>query len=202
VSSRAGARAFVPVSDVTLLAAVDRADRHGSGEGAVWVDVVEHLGFLPGPRVTVSLRPQLQRLIEQGAVERSRKPKDQFVRLTATGRRRLARARRQGKQLDLAEAPQHRQWREANERASREITALRKQMRETLAQARRLLDSRTTDAMSWALSSTRLRRDSARVAWAIYCLHEWEEPNDTELDESANDRLRTLDLGRTDLADA
>ena len=71
-------RKFEPVSDAAVLAAIDRAERHrgGTGEGARMSNLAEHLGFVHGPWTVRGLRPQLDALINAGALERARRAGD------------------------------------------------------------------------------------------------------------------------------
>lgn len=65
---------FEPVSDGLVLAAVERAEGHREreGEGVMMSDIAEHLGFVHGSWTTRRLRPQLDALIAEGSLARSR----------------------------------------------------------------------------------------------------------------------------------
>ncbi len=121
-------RRFEPVSETVVLAAIDRAERHGAhrGEGATMSTVAEHLGFVHASWTTRGLRPRLEALVAAGALERMRRHGLVWWALTEKGRRRAARARRT---VALPESPQHRAWRRTREEAVERIDGLREEAR-------------------------------------------------------------------------
>jgi DNA-binding transcriptional regulator PaaX len=195
-------RPFEPVSDLQLLAAIDRAERHRQTRGVQRFRIAEHLGFPRGPATTRRLRPQIESLIAAGMLASSRRLGSTTWGLTDAGRKRLARARRAGKVIELPESPQHRTWRQSYEHAHEHIDALRKELRSTLTEAQALLKSEHQQPRAWCELSVRLRRQTALVAWALYCLTEWAEPDDAKPDTDITQRQRELGLlGATLLID-
>ena len=88
-----------PVSDGLVLAAVERAERHREREreGVMLSDIAEHLGFVHGSWTTRRLRPQLDALIAEGSLARSRRHGVVVWALTEAGRGQLERMRRAGR---------------------------------------------------------------------------------------------------------
>lgn len=78
---------FEPVSDAIVLAAVERAERHREreGEGVMMSDIAKHLGFVHGSWTTRRLRPQIDALIAEGSLARSRRHGVVVWELTAVG---------------------------------------------------------------------------------------------------------------------
>lgn len=177
---------YKPVSDVLVLAAIDRAQRHnphGYDHGVLWGALVEHLGFAHSSATTLKLRPQVSRLKAAGLVERGKARGYTLWRLTSDGREQLAKARRKREDVTLPEAPQHRQWRNARASAAERIDVIRERLRDTLSDANTLLDSEQGgDSDSWFALSRRLSTRSSRLASATYCLREWPEPDDARAD--------------------
>ena len=122
------------IPDVTVLAAIDRAERHRGRPGVpVWL-IFEHLGI---PRRSRRVRAQLQALVEGGSIEQRRAHGVDVWALASNGRRRLRGAGR----VDLPESPQHRQWRNARTPAAQEIERFRASRWVTLpTEASALLD--------------------------------------------------------------
>jgi hypothetical protein len=183
---------FHPVAENLVLAATERAQRHGSrrGDPVSLIRIAAHLGFVQGAYTTRHMRPLLRGLIEAGALEQSRRfTRDQWA-LTRARRSRLTRARRGHEQLELAEAPQHRLWREKYTQAVEGMGEYQARLREALDQARALLEDERADSEAWRTMTTRLKVRSELLGSAIYCAHEWTEPDDGQRD--VDDR-RTLD---------
>jgi hypothetical protein len=182
----AGARfVFVPVSDLLVLAAIERAECHERVEGVQWGHIPMHLGLEPKASTTVKLRPQVDALIGAGEVRQSRRGGCKVWGLTDAGRGRLEAARRAGEALELPEAPQHREWREARAMAEGEIEWLRDQLRRVLERAQGALLGKRPYETNWLDHGERVRERSAQLAAAYYCLHEWLEPDDTQPDRRA-----------------
>jgi hypothetical protein len=189
-------RRFEPVADILVLAAIDRAERHNQVEGVQRSNIAEHLGFVHAALTTRRLRPQVDALIAAGAVRCFQRGGSNVWGLTSTGRRRLTLARRAaGGSLGLPEAPQHWKWRHARTEAAERIDGLRQDVRDSLKEARSLLDDGQACADDWIELSTRLQKRCARLGAGTYRLHEWAEPDDTHADiDDAHRRLRQLDL--------
>jgi hypothetical protein len=134
-----------PVSDALVLAATERAERHRLRDepGVMLGDVFEHMGFVYNGAATRQLRPRLDALVSAGALEQTRRRGVSLLVLTNAGRRRLARAGRQGETTELPESPQHRRWRHARSIAAERIDSYRQQLRALLVEAGALLDSGT-----------------------------------------------------------
>lgn len=182
-----------PISDVTVLAAIDRAVRHRVRPVVPIWSIFEHLGI---PRRSRRVRTQIFELVQAGAVERSRVRSIEQFSLTPAGRRRLRRAG----EVELPESPQHQEWRNAQALAEQEIERFRDALRELLADARSLLDSGAPSDV-WFELAERLERKTRRLGSATYCLYEWAEPSDKEPDvddrcEHDDERLDPLDRQR------
>ena len=174
-------RKFEPVSDAMVLAAIDRAERHrrGTGEGARMPNLAQHLGIVHGPWTARRLRPQLDTLIDAGALERARQKGIVLLVLTEKGRKRAARAR---PTVALPESPQHRAWRLTRTMAVERIAALREEARGAVRDAGLLLDAEEVDSEALFLLAVRLREALQHLGCATYCTREWAEPDDARAD--------------------
>jgi hypothetical protein len=182
-----------PISDVTVLAAIDRAVRHRVRPVVPIWSIFEHLGI---PRRSRRVRTQIFELVQAGAVERSRVRSIEQFSLTPAGRRRLRRAG----EVELPESPQHQEWRNAQVLAVQEIQRFRDVLRELLADASALLDSGAPSDV-WFELAERLEHTARTLGSATYCLYEWAEPSDEEPDvddrsERDDERLDPLDRQR------
>jgi hypothetical protein len=172
------------IPDVTVLAAIDRAERHRGRQGVpVWL-IFEHLCI---PRRSRRVRAQLQALVQDGAIEQPRAHGVDVWALAPGGRRRLQGAGR----VDLPESPQHCQWRNARTLAVQEIERFRAAMRDAVTEAGALLGS-TPGSDAWFELAERLQRAARRLGSATYCLHEWMEPDDDRAD--IDDHVSPADL--------
>jgi len=176
-------RRFEPVSDAVVLAAAERAERHhrGPADGVTLGEVIEHLGFARVGWTTRSLRPQIEAFLATGALAPFRRFGRDFLKLTPTGRRRLAQARR-GREVVLPESPQHREWRHARQQATERVAAMRQLLRETLDEADRLLSNEQTDSDAWYALAPRLHTTCRQLGSVTHCLREWPEPHDAHAD--------------------
>jgi hypothetical protein len=174
-------RKFEPVSDAVVLAALDRAERHrgGTGEGVRMSNLAEHLGFVHGPWTARGLRPQLDALIEAGALERVKRQGLVRLVLTEKGRTQAARASRT---VALPESPQHRAWRQTRRKAVERIDGLREDARRAVQDAGRLLDAGEADSETLFLLAVRLKEALQYLGSATYCVREWAEPDDARAD--------------------
>jgi len=165
---------FEPVSDGLVLTAVERAERHREREreGVMLSDIAEHLGFVHGSWTTRWLRPQLDALIAEGLLARSRRHGAVVWELTDDGRGRLDRMRRTGEAGELAEAPQHRAWRHARVMAGQRIDRFRAEARESVEEAAMLLDTEDAHSDAWFGVAERLQAACWRVGSATHCLYE------------------------------
>ena len=142
------------------------------------------------------MNPMLRALVEAGALASSRAmSRDQWA-LTSAGRGRLSRARRFAEQLGLPESPQHREWRYKHAKAVAEIGHYRERVREALRQAAALLNDERTDSEVRRALAERLQVRSELLSSSIYCLREWDEPDDARRDADDSrpleDRRRSL----------
>jgi DNA-binding MarR family transcriptional regulator len=193
---------FEPVPDALVLAAIERAERHREREreGVMMSDIAEHLGFVRGSWTSRRLRRQLDALIAEGLLARSRRHGAVVWELTDDGRGRLDRMRRAGEAGELPEAPQHRAWRHARVMAGERIDGFRADAREALEQAAMLLDAEDAPSDTWFGVAERLQASCWRVGSATYCLHEWREPDDALPDvddrcDTGDDLLDSEELG-------
>lgn len=177
-------RRFEPVPDELVLAAVERAERHQQRErkGVLLSDIAHHLGFVHGSWTTRGLRPQLEALMAAGKMSRDRRHGIVVWGLTSAGSRRLARVRRAGKAGGLPEAPQHRAWRHARVAAGERIDGFHEQVRRAVDDAAALLDAAYTGSDAWFAVAERLQSACWLLGSAVYCLREWQEPDDARAD--------------------
>jgi hypothetical protein len=203
------------ISESLVLAAVDRAERHRTGERTgvpIWL-VLEHLEIPKRSSRARVVRGRLETLGDVNALARSRRHGVPVWSLTSTGRRRLGRARRAGKLGELPESPQHRAWREARVAATQRIPGFRGQLRAALDEAGLLLAAPGVPSDAWFEFGERLARCARRLGSATHCLYEWPEPDDVhadiddhsastdaELDPQARDHARALRVGRRNMA--
>lgn len=176
-----------PIPDVTVLAAIDRAERHRGRQGVpVWL-VFEHLGI---PRRSRRVRAQLRSLVQDGAIEQRRAHGVDIWALAPNGLRRLHGAER----VDLPESPQHRDWRNARSLAAQEIERFRGTLHDAIIEASVLLND-TPGSDAWFGLAERLRCAARRLGSATYCLHEWMEPSDdrADIDDHISPDDRALD---------
>jgi ribosome-binding protein aMBF1 (putative translation factor) len=206
-----------PVEDVVpgvlALAAVDRAERHRDPKMdppgvPVW-SVLEHLATPRRSQRARQVRARLDELVAVGSLECSRRHGVVVWSVTRSGRRRLARARRAGRLPVLAESPQHRAWRDAQELAGERVDGFRLDVLEELEHAGELLDAEMAVAAgrvapeviggslsdAWLEMAERLQRACRRLGSANHCLWDWREPDDTrvDVDDHRDPRDRVFD---------
>jgi len=96
---------YRPVSDLQILAAVERAQRHG--DRVFDYQVGEHLGLEHTSANTRRLRPQLEALRDaDGSLASERWHRREIWTITRRGRGRIAAARHRGVLEALPESPQ------------------------------------------------------------------------------------------------
>ncbi|MBS1885624.1 MAG: hypothetical protein JSU06_00375 [Actinobacteria bacterium] len=202
---RIESRPYRSVSDLTLLAAVERAGRHTRhpDKGAI----ARLLGFdFSGP-VSRSLEKQLRGLRERGAlrsetVYRHRR-EDWF--LTEEGGRRLEQGR--GEAEALPESPEHRQWRAARDLAAGQLDEVVGSVLAALGGAESAIRTRATGdlgATDLALLQRLLRWRLDRLGVVLYCLRDWPEPDDDVNDRWARPLVSPVEryAGNLDLLNA
>lgn len=177
-------RQYEPVPDALILAAVERAMRHGTD--AVWIPkVIEHLGFRYSRHNTRRVRRDLEHLAapQNWCVERSERHGRDYWTLTETGKTFLKRQREQGNVGELPEAPQHREWRQSRAGAAAHIDEFRVLLDAAMEAAE---DARVAHAAPasavWFELGQRLGAAFWLVGSATYCRDEWPEPDDAFLD--------------------
>jgi hypothetical protein len=190
-------RRFEPVSDAVVLLALDRAERYEypnpwSEKGVYWTSLVSHLGFARGSWTTRRLRPQVQRLIDAGLIVRTCNAGRIRWGLTDAGAIAATQARLNG-QISLPDSPVRRQWRQARSEATEQIEGIRARLGDRLSDALALL-AEGGDSPAWYRASERPSRECRRLGGAVFCLNEWDEPDDEHPDynreSSANSRVR------------
>jgi hypothetical protein len=201
-----------PVTDVLVLAATERAERHQARRepGVMPREVFEHMGFVYNAAATRQLRPRLDGLMEAGLLEHARRNSVRLWVLTSAGRLALAQARHGGEATALPESPQHRKWRHSRAKAAERIEGYREELRALLGEADALLAAGTrTHSDLWFCLANRLAAPATSIGAAIYCLTEWPEPDearpdvddyrdprDASLDPEERARRRSLRIGR------
>lgn len=173
------------VPDDLILAALDRAERHGhgAGPGVLFAGVVEHLGLRHEAWTTRRTRPQFEALENAGMVKRLRRHGLVIWTLTSRGQRRLAKARTTGTLPALPEAPQHITWRHARTAAAERIDEFRETLADVLAEALATLNTtHPAESDDWFDLATRLQHACWLLGSATYCLNEWAEPTDDQAD--------------------
>jgi ribosome-binding protein aMBF1 (putative translation factor) len=185
------------VPDVLVLAAIDRAERHGgrATKGVPVWEVLAHLDVVRRTRRARHVRELVQALVVSGSLQRSRRRGVPVWALTSGGRRRLSRARRANRVPVLPESPQHRRWREAHTLAEQRIEGFCFELRDAVEHAQKLLDALAPGPSAdgpgvgsglssdvWFELAEQLQRAGRRLGSASYCLWEWREPDDAQAD--------------------
>jgi hypothetical protein len=184
-------RRFEPVSDAVVLAATERAERHhrGPADGVTLGEVIEHLGFARVGWTTRSLRPQIDAFLTTGALVPFRSFGLDFLKMTPTGRRRLAQARRsRGRSARVSAAPG---MRHARQQATERVAAMHQLLRETLDEADRLLSNEQTDSDAWYALAPRLHTTCNQLGSVTHCQREWPEPHEAHADHDTSPHAAT-----------
>lgn len=169
-------------TDEQLFAAIDRAERHLRGDrGASFATIKQHLGLPRSGWSTLKMRPQLERLLAAGEIERFKLRGIVVWTITDKGQRRLAAARKVGR-IELPEAPQHRAWRESRSQAAERIEDYREDIEQRLNAAIALLADTEANSEAWQQTARHLTYACERLASVIYCLRDWPEPDDARKD--------------------
>ncbi len=178
-----------PASDLQILAAVERAQRHC--DSVVLGKVSQHLGFKDTPATTRRLRPQLEALRDvDGSLASESWHRSQVWAITRRGRGRLAAARRRGTVEPLPESPQHRTWRHARETAAERLEEICGEVLAALAEADEVLggsEKPPGDSTAHFEIGKRLGREFRQLGIAVHCLREWPEPDDARRDVDRDD---------------
>lgn len=193
---------YIPVADVFVLAAAERAVRHEQEEEVLTSVLTEHLGFEGGPSTNKHLWPRLEELRQAGLLTSIERRGEPLWSLTSVGRERLDKER---KASDLPESPQHRAWRHAREQAAVRIEGFKAELTEAVEEADDLINQyRPVMAQEWFALHERLRWASWRFASATYCLTEWPEPDDEfpDVDENPGPRPGRRSTWAWDRSDA
>jgi len=170
---------FEPVPDELVLAAIDRAVRHGAED--VWIATVgEHLGYKRTRHNTRRLREQLEQLrVGHGWADSEERHGREYWRLTGEGAQHLALSRAKGVVGDLPESPQHRTWRKARAAATERIENFKALLWRATEEASRSEGVASPPPSAWWFElSERLGAAFWLVGSALYCRDEWPEPSD------------------------
>jgi hypothetical protein len=170
------------IPDELVLAAISRAELHSGHKGVPSWSILDHLGVSRRSSAARQVRARLVTLEASAQVEMRRRHGAVTWALTSTGRRRLTRARNVP---ELPESPQHRRWREARVRAEQEIERLDLSAHDAVEAATDLLHVLLSDwppSDEWFALSERLARSFKLLGVAVYCLREWNEPDDATAD--------------------
>jgi hypothetical protein len=168
---------------IIVLAAVERAARHGRSDEVATETVVEHLGFDPTKKTNRMLHHRLEGLRDAGSLTRVARDGADIWLLTSEGREELDRRFEAEEVGELPEAPQHRAWREARVGAAVRFEGFKDEMGTMLEEATALLDQpHPPHSSEWIAMSQRLSPAAWRVGSATHCLYEWVEPDDDHPD--------------------
>jgi ribosome-binding protein aMBF1 (putative translation factor) len=213
------------VSDVLVLAAIDRAERHSGRDipGVPLWTVLGHLDVAARSKRAREVRVRLDELVAAGSLERARRHGVPVWVFTVRGRRRLSWARREGRVPVLPESTEHRAWREARGLAEQRIEGFWLDLLEAVEHARELLDAPAPGppvlegpgavpgpaSDVWFEAGERVQGACRRLGSASYCLWKWRkpedaradvdrhvEPGDRAFDPEERDRLRARRRGR------
>ncbi|HMD51095.1 MAG TPA: hypothetical protein VKG62_00160 [Solirubrobacteraceae bacterium] len=174
-----------PPSRELVLAAVERAERHRTGEdrGVPRRTIVEHLSLRARSAESRRVLSLLRELQAEGLLEPSRRHGVEVWTSTAAGEEALASARAGGRAPLLGESPQHLAWREARMAAGQELGRFRRRLRRLVDEADRLLRADPPpDSDAWLELAEALREAARTVGSAEHCLREWKEPDDRRAD--------------------
>jgi hypothetical protein len=170
-------------ADTTLLAAVERAERHQTRPDTgvpIWT-ILDHLDIRKRTAAARHIRTRLAELQTTDQLLHGKRNGIETWTLTAAGHEQLTASRDAGELAELPESPQHRTWRNARTTATQEITRFRDELTDELEAALALLhDAHDSDSL-YALAE-HLNHNIKRLASATHCAHEWQEPNDTTTD--------------------
>jgi hypothetical protein len=192
----------IEITDVLVLAAVERAVRHerrGTLRAVATWAVYEHLGVSSRSRAGRCVRGRLAALDGSG-LSRGKRHGVETWELTRAGKRRLSRLRAKGRFPELPESPQHRAWRKAHAEAGQRIEGFRTALLEDVQRTHELLDAPRvpgrTGSDVWFELGERLQQECRRLASATYCVGEWREPDDTraDVDHHTDPGDRALDV--------
>jgi hypothetical protein len=179
-------RSFEPVSDALILVALDRAERHErpnprNETGVVWTRLLVHLGFVHNSSTTRRLRPQVEALIDEGLVRRTRNAGRVRWGLTDAGAMRATQTRLDGEGA-LPDSPQRWEWQRGRAEAERQIDHIRERVARALRGALAILDAGKADSDAWYDLADLLGHECRRLGGATFCLREWNEPDDEHPD--------------------
>ncbi|MGO9320955.1 MAG: hypothetical protein ACLQBY_09170 [Solirubrobacteraceae bacterium] len=183
------------IPDLLVVAAIDRAVRHGrkNARATLQRTILEHLDIRPRSRPARQVDALLKALAASGLAETRRELGMNVWALTRKGQRRLSSARAAGELPELPEAPQHRAWREARALAEQKMERFRSELGRALRDGLALLETNApAHSDVWDALGKRLQRGCSNVASAVYCLDEWDEPSDDRADRRhpGNSHLR------------
>lgn len=186
---------YEPVSDETVLLALDRAERYAKENpwretGVYWRALTEHLGVVHSPATTRRLRPQVEALIDAGLIVKTRNRGRERWGLTGTGRELAARARKEG--VKLPASPVYLEWQAAREGAAEAIESIRERLAEDLREGRGLLSTEGVEDSDCYDAAENIAREARRLGGALFCLNDWPEPDEEhpDVDHSSTQNVR------------
>lgn len=183
-------RSLPPISDLQLLAAVARAQRHQGAKarkpGATVATAARHLGWRYSGATTRRLRPQLAALVASGLLATKELPKYearvQRWTVSEAGRRLLE----EEPQVELPESPQHRFWGHWRDVARWALNGVRADAVKAHQEVATVLADRANPTPAEIRrASSRLARALETFAIASHAANEWPEPSDSAPDSVA-----------------
>lgn len=183
-------RSLPPISDLQLLAAVARAQRHQGAKarkpGATVATAARHVGWRYSGATTRRLRPQLAGLVTDGLLKTEEPPsyeaRGQRWTVTEHGRRRLE----EEPAVELPESPQHRFWRLWRDVARWALDGVRAEALKAHQEVAAVLAHRGAPTPAEIRrASEQLERALETFAVASHAAHHWPEPSDSAGDPNS-----------------
>lgn len=180
-------RSLPPISDLQLLAAVARAQRHQPPKarkaGATVQTAASHLGWRYSGATTRRLRPQLVALVSEGLLKTEELPsyeaRGQRWTVTEHGRRLLE----DEPAVELPESPQHRFWRYWRDVARWALDGVRAEAETAHQEVAVVLARRGAPNAAEIRVASRKLEDALEVfAVASHAANEWPEPSESAPD--------------------
>jgi DNA-binding XRE family transcriptional regulator len=165
------------MDDRLIIAAIDRAERHGDRTYAPKFVILEHLDVTPRSHAAREVNERLVALTVAGHVKPGREQGLDVFSLTVAARQRLT------SDAQLPESPQHRQWRTWCTAAEANGPRFRAELEDALRDGLALLATGApAHSDIWHTLGQHLERACTRVCATVYCLGEWAEPSDERRD--------------------
>jgi hypothetical protein len=169
---------------LAVMAAIDRAERQNPiNPGAPVWEILEHLDIPRRTRRARQTKARLAELTEEGLIDPFRRGSIPVWKLTAKGRKHLARATARGRVPVLPESPQHKNWRRSRDLAEQARIPSRFALGDALVDAFFLLDMKPAPHSDvWFGLAERLQVGARQLGSVTHCLYEWPEPSDEHPD--------------------